>query len=385
MSDYQDRPLISSQDDPSPPNSSSGSGGGCLSTLLGAAFWIFVIAFVLKGCFGGGGDSETPTSDQAPTAAITQSDDWSEPSEEEGAARGVSGFTDGLSEEALQLHKLLFHGYYTDMGTVEIYEFEERAELLKNMVQWMGQIEEKAVNIKYQKPFFQDGYYSLSHEYTDKIYIGDLKDNRPHGWGMIFETINGDAIYDSSDQVIIAYAGEFDDGKMDGYGAEFSPAHKIEIAFQEAADTGCVAEENANILAYYLLNHVYYEGCFENNEWSGKGNQFRFLVDNNTVYLFNDPINGYIFANAYPNITTGIFEDSEAKENLKVYKDNWLQYEGEMKNDYYHGEGTSYYRNGQIQYTGEWKKDEYHGKGSYYDEQGNLIYKGEWKNGDYDT
>lgn len=57
------------------------------------------------------------------------------------------------------------------------------------------------------------------------------------------------------------------------------------------------------------------------------------------------------------------------------------RYEGEWRNGFKHGQGTSYYKNNKIQYEGEWEGGEPHGFGKVYNTNGKLLYEGPWKGG----
>ena len=55
-----------------------------------------------------------------------------------------------------------------------------------------------------------------------------------------------------------------------------------------------------------------------------------------------------------------------------------------MKNDKRDGRGTQYQSGSTaVLYEGEFKNDAYHGRGILYDENGQVVYSGKWKNGDY--
>lgn len=55
------------------------------------------------------------------------------------------------------------------------------------------------------------------------------------------------------------------------------------------------------------------------------------------------------------------------------------RYEGEWRNGFKHGHGTSYYKNNKVQYEGEWEGGEPHGQGKVYNCNGKLLYDGLWK------
>lgn len=81
-------------------------------------------------------------------------------------------------------------------------------------------------------------------------------------------------------------------------------------------------------------------------------------------------------------------EQDHAKDNPQVsssniqtffYKDGKKQYEGEIRNGLFHGQGTYYFFNGD-KYVGEFKERLEHGQGTYYYANGEK-YVGEFKDG----
>ncbi len=369
MSNYEDRPLISSQDAPSS-SSGSGSGGdnsgslsGCLWSIIKLFLIILAISYVITRCSGDDGKTDdkqtsSQSSTQESATSAQDSPDRATPQQNEASA--------ALSPRAQVIEQLMFHGAYTDLGTVEIHDFEERDVLLEKVAQWVDEIERSAVHVKYEKHLFSPGYYTVIDDDSggmypgDTIYIGDTQWGHPDGWGVILELAGDNTTYEFIGLPVFVYAGEFDDGRLDGYGAQFLPTeYDISPAVREAAETGRVADEDGETLVQYLFNHVNYEGYFEDNEREGEGNEFNFVrPGDGCIYLVRDPIDGYIFANAYPDVTMGEYEDDELNGYAKVYQYNHLVYEGEMKNGEYHGEGTSYTYDGQISYQGKWKKGE---------------------------
>lgn len=372
MSDYDDRPLISSQDTAPPSFGSSGngsdsSGEGCMGCLwsIGKLFLIILaISWVITRCSGGDSKSDDK---KTPPQSATQESVISEGGTSGEAQPSQQAEDSLLSQRARVLELLMFHGFYTDLGTVEIHDFDKRDVLLEKMATWVDEIGTSAVHVKYEKHLFSPGYYTVTDEQNDifapgdTIYIGDTKWGHPDGWGVIMELAGDNAAYEFIGEPVIVYAGEFDDGKYDGYGVKFFASDlDITPAVQDAAKTGLVADEDGELLVEYLFNHVNYEGYFSDNERDGKGNEFNFFsYYDGCLYLpNNDPIDGYIFANAYPDVTMGEYEGDELNGDAKVYKHNRLVYEGEMKNGRYHGKGTSYTYDGRIEYKGKWKKGE---------------------------
>ncbi|MGR5988218.1 hypothetical protein ACT7CT_19655 [Bacillus sanguinis] len=51
-----------------------------------------------------------------------------------------------------------------------------------------------------------------------------------------------------------------------------------------------------------------------------------------------------------------------------------------LKNDEYHGKGTSYL-NGKKEYEGSYSKGKYDGKGTLYDKNGKVVHSGKFADG----
>ena len=79
--------------------------------------------------------------------------------------------------------------------------------------------------------------------------------------------------------------------------------------------------------------------------------------------------------------------NGELKDNLYhgqgtlYYEDGKIEYQGEWKCGLKYGLGTQYFTNGSVHYEGEWKDGLYHGQGILYDRIGKVSFKGVWKDG----
>tara|TARA_B000000475_G_C15985419_1_gene442795 strand:+ start:961 stop:1515 length:555 start_codon:yes stop_codon:yes gene_type:complete len=63
-------------------------------------------------------------------------------------------------------------------------------------------------------------------------------------------------------------------------------------------------------------------------------------------------------------------------EYKQIYDiNNYLIYEGEIKNNLYHGNGKTYYKNGNINFDGVFFNGESTGNGIKYYENGSILYK----------
>lgn len=390
MSNTDGRPLVSTQDTKSESSGSKSNTGcfGCLSQIVGLIFIIYIISVGLRSC----GKSDADIQKDSASRPPAQSEVTVQPDNANAANDNTSNSTDdelAISDKAASVEKRYFHKFYTDMGTVEIHHFKERSKLLENSV---GLLEQAAQGdfefLDHQAKIFTKGYYYITADTASKYYyVGQSKDNRPDGFGMIFGLATGSGTYEFADQFVIYYIGNFKDGMYDGFGAEFTAdENDLTSVIYPMAQSGAIqSEEVGSDLVQYLFNYVTYEGKFKEGKKNGKGNEFSFPnVELGVAFEYtNDPIDGYRYYNAYPNVTMGEYKSDKLTGDVKIYQYNYLYYSGEVEDGRENGKGTWYYHNGNVLYEGEFKKGKQNGKGSYYDENGELIYSGEWKNGDY--
>lgn len=179
-------------------------------------------------------------------------------------------------------------------------------------------------NIKETKKLFKKYYEITIDENSDYLYLGEIKDNKPDGEGMLWKKVE-----DTDSSYTVYYVGEFEKGEFNGIGWNLEKS-----ALGEFEDNEC----NGLMLTY---------------------------SDDMTVFCIGESENGMF--------------DGE----INIYSNGALYYEGHMKKDEFDGEGKLYYSNGNLSYDGEFKKGLPHGNGTEYDEDGNIVYSGKWKKGDY--
>ncbi|SHJ75160.1 zinc ribbon domain-containing protein [Hespellia stercorisuis] len=234
-------------------------------------------------------------------------------------------------------------------------------------------------------------YYEKSFEETDLVYIGQTKDDKPDGMGIITKMVdaqinNGELIISEYDgffskeensYLLLKYIGKFSEGHYEGTGMSFATPVDEEFTSQDIHWEAFFQNQNNDMASSLLnsLNPCIYEGEFENGEYSGKGNQYGYgflsvyLVDASTIRDFS--------------VYTGEFKKGEKNGRGKYYENGWLRYDGDYKNSKYSGKGKSYYRStNQVKYSGEWMNGEYNGEGTLYNENGGIEYSGEWKDGE---
>lgn len=192
--------------------------------------------------------------------------------------------------------------------------------------------------------------YIVSDASTDDdvyLYYGSSKDGVPDGTGILFERETG----------LPAFAGYFDNGKVNDYGMIFKIG---EMAFES-------------------------EKC----KYKGDG---AFFANGDSIQ-YETTTNSQYFRNAYSiaYVDTG-YSVLEIPYVLSIPPS--VIYEGEMSDSKSSGKGKQYYSiyrsesatpsenvYGPLCYDGDWKYDVYHGRGKLYDDMGNLKYEGKFSNG----
>ena len=275
------------------------------------------------------------------------------------------------------------------------------------------------------------------------LYIGDMKDNKPDGYGILYERVYAcleDGFLKISDTGRVGeneygvytpiYAGEFRDGKFDGFGYKYMTAKEMAKNVVEVYDEPYFfIKPTKEILGTYeeiqkvVIDEVspcIYEGFFSKGKYNGKGNeyvygitayygglskdelldgvcteqQYQEIFDSQDLENSNEEsqigmIMGIMHTTPnldYLNILSGTYKNGKANGEFHIYGNDYLIYEGNIKNDSRNGKGISYfYGTKQIEYDGQWRKGEYHGNGTLYRRDGSIEYDGEWANGDYAT
>lgn len=308
-------------------------------------------------------------------------------------------------------------GYYLTKYHMEVNDFSER----EKIIDFIQSYHKEPIYLKEDGGFLKKPYYAMTTNYTEFLYQGQMKDNKPDGMGAIYKSVYlsldaesiGESdtaqIYESSsmaDQYNLAcvYAGYFKEGRPEGYGMEFSVPGDEDYFIREIPISGCQSEEDVQGAFLEMANPIRYEGEFEEGEYSGRGNEYAYME----TYVYDsagrdtfldeedyieaaggdeeagakayDIVTG---ANKDINIYTGTYEKGERNGEFKIYELGCLSYEGGIKKGKYHGVGTEYYpMSQQVYYEGEWKNGEPHGTGTRYFEDGRVYYSGKWEYGD---
>lgn len=264
------------------------------------------------------------------------------------------------------------------------YDFCE----IKNLVEvaegfWNQKAELETSNepvpVKLNSKVFSADYYSLTSERSNYVYVGDMEDNRPSGFGVLSLAFEDEGCYRP------IYCGNFKDGRFDGTGIKMQD-YNTNLIFDvtNVIEMGMLPTDDIND----YVESISYIGNFSKGEQNGFGILIKYpdldaylnflpggtseLAD---LYLANSGIELRIGTNK-----KGVLQGNDCY----IYSNKYLLYEGEVKDGKMNGDGTEYYPSSdQIKYEGHFRKGKYDGKGVMYDENGKIIYDGKWKNGDY--
>lgn len=211
------------------------------------------------------------------------------------------------------------------------------------------------------------------------IYFGELKDNRPDGYGILIQRseIEYGAIKLEERYYNFLYIGQFTEGRYNGFGMQFcTPATGIYSLY----DLCPFEKGSVEFTRYYCMwyNYVTYFGYFSRGEQTGQGNYFyASTVDSSEGKIDIDNIR-------YFHVQSGAFKNGLLNGYGREYWNGLLQYEGGLKEGYKHGYGKEYnYLTDILAYEGEFKDDKRHGRGTSYTDKGEIDYSGEWRYGDY--
>lgn len=317
--------------------------------------------------------------------------------------------------------------YYLWKNKLDACVFKEYSEWLEAMDSVSGDV----VSIEEKKGLFGAPYYAMTRYGTDGLfYRGQMKDNKPDGVGIAYRAVGvfideeqemvsvNEYVDGESNYVLKVYAGNFREGRPEGYGIEYYGMDDWDyVPIPRDIDLKELQRGMDEIqeVIFEAANPRKYEGYFENGEYAGMGNEYMYPA----LYLshvkeMQDSISGNAedseedgWGDYEENseqggdsgnlidealrengkdilIYSGNYEKGEKNGQFKCYNGGYLSYDGEMKNGEQNGKGTMYYsHSNQIQYEGEWSYGKYNGEGTLYDENGGVIYSGTWDRGDY--
>lgn len=276
-----------------------------------------------------------------------------------------SGFVSDSNGEA---EENIHEGYDTLFTCTYPKSFKsKRSNTLKKLKNINGkELTECDAYLEIEKKFFQENSYKQTLKKAEYQYFGELKNNRPHGKGILLQA------------GWVIYAGNFKEGRYSGYGMSFDGYHIIE---EGEYKNGVLSGDG---IVYYKVGYTSESSILEkyNDEiFDSKIVNVDFPMSNPSVKMEGSfkkgKANGSKFKVYYSNYDTIDDLKKTSNENYGT-----LKYEGEMDDGKMDGKGKLFYPNGQLAYNGKFKDDKYHGDGILYNKDGSVKYKGEFKDGD---
>ena len=358
-------------------------GKGCLKFVVYFMIAIVIISGISKCSDDGANTKEKPVETQAAQEETVQNEETNNEnaSENQNADKTVDAANDTAANDYGQndCPYLIPQVSYAQKNNIKLNDFPKEQRALNKFI---NNDKYNEINVEDVGVLSQE--YKMTKDKTKYIYHGELKDNRPDGYGalMKFSEYN----HGLSSGYDIVYVGMFKEGSYDGYGMEFNiPEDAYEYS---SFDYVCKYDKSSDeYFAYYLawMNYVKYNGYFKNGKKDGKGNQYMTslsaFTDMAAVLGSTDEAE---FNNVrYAEINVGEFKNDTLNGNVNEYDLGLLKYSGEVHDDKKDGKGKTFFDSGVLEYDGEFKNDMRHGKGKLYDESGNLIYDGDWKYDDY--
>lgn len=224
---------------------------------------------------------------------------------------------------------------------------------------------------------------TINENEAEYIYYGKLKNDYPDGKGVLLKRLDAEL-----DIYYVHAIASFNKGYVDGYALQYE----------------LIGDRHDN-LRYSLLQN--YEGEYDKGKWDGKGimyvefpsldelaeDEFAFYGDDGEEVTMEDNVTELGNVSIMTNIPMvgglkviyiGEFHNDEASGTGTSYSlenQKTAIYSGEFK----HSEcikGKLYSVDGSLLYEGEFKNQKYHGKGTLYNPDGSVKYKGKFKNGD---
>ncbi len=339
---------------------------GCISKFIPVIIICLIIGFISNQC----SDDNVSNLNSDSTSQISSSETLGEVVDEV-----ESNIVSTEDDSKIYTEHLRYQIEYADKYDIKINRFPK---LEKALAECLETVDETEIYLDYEKGIGKN-FYKRTEKLGDYVYFGELKDNKPNGYGALFKRsdINygammlGDEIYFNR-----YYIGNFKNGKIDGFGLLFDV---IESSIDELSSRGIEFDSNEFYNLYLDWgNPVGYFGMFSNGEIDGLGNYFHVFSLENLEKDYNlNELN-------YPIVETGEFSGEYLNGKGRFYWGGYLQYDGELKNGTMHGYGKRYYFLSEVlEYEGEFKNDKRHGYGISYSKDGEVLYDGNWENDDY--
>lgn len=289
-------------------------------------------------------------------------------------------------QQEVVLEHIAPHLAYAKEQGIKALRFPKEEKALWN---WLNSFtDDSAKYLEFEENMFSGNYYKRTEKIGDYLYFGELKDNRPHGYGVLYK-INRSGEYswytyydeksDWSYNYDRYYVGHFSEGNFDGYGLLYSVEEGgYKSIINRLTKYGSEATDEA-VANYYALwgNPICYFGMFSDGK--------RYLGNYFGLWNLDSlPDNHDITKTKYVLIEVGEFNGENLNGYGIEYWGDYLHYEGEYSDGKYNGDGRLYYfQSNQVEYEGGFRNNKRHGYGKSYSETGKLVYEGEWENDDY--
>lgn len=358
--------------------------------------WFWLLILFLYGV--GSSDSESAVDNNHNTGIEQEKSDENSYVEDNNAA-------DVIDISKLPIYSMDYLSAYVEANNIDIPAAKKNSQMQKALNN-----DSEMVSLKTTERFWGEGVqYVATSEQTELQYVGEMKDNKPHGWGRIMLLVSAkeyqdeqgikiafNEYYDAEDYsdiyVVLLYVGEFKDGSYDGYGWEYiTPFTSSDDLANSgyARNLGYDYVQVENDIAQNIFNTcnpVGYMGEFKQGLYHGDGVKIQYqaritpvdMDEEEQISLFGVRLDRELVINV------GEYKDGQRDGKCEEYKYGKLFYSGTIENGYYNKKGTLYYEGTtQKKYEGEWRTGKYHGEGTLYNEDGSISYKGEWDMGDY--
>lgn len=285
----------------------------------------------------------------------------------------------GQPEDVSSINKNLEMGY--EIETFPYYYTENS----KDLIDYYKKVLKGDVKQYYYLSSTKDDRVkrTINEDEAEYIYYGKLKKDYPNGKGVLFTKLDSEL-----DIYYVCAIANFDKGYIDGYA----------LCYELTGDR----HDN---LRYSLLQN--YEGEYDKGKWSGEGilyteypsleeladEDFAFYGDDEEEVTVEDNVMQFGDISIITNIPMisglkviyiGEFSKDEASGKGTSYSlknQKTATYSGEFKHSKC-VQGKQYNDDGSLLYEGEFKDQKYHGKGILYNPDGSVKYKGKFKNGD---
>lgn len=288
-------------------------------------------------------------------------------------------FSNNSTSQSNQTDLYLLRDYlaFAESYNIELFRFEEEEEV----AQWLETLDQKPVYVE-EDNIFGAPRYKRTEKRTSYLYYGELQDNHPNGYGVLFGPTdeNDGFMIHNERRYDIMYIGNFSDGRYQGFGVQFYETNMGESYLSSY----CTAEPGSDTYQDYYLtwaNPVAYFGEFQSGERHGKGNAF--VLSQAEIYF---GAMGEIDLDAPEyEISVCEYRSDEKDGSGTIYAPNGcVAYIGGFDSDAYDGYGTKYYYGTDtLEYEGDYKDGKRHGTGTSYNQDGEVTYSGEWKHDDY--